>query len=126
MGKLNEETVLEQIRLLGGNIAAVARTCGVDRTSIARFIERRPALRKAVRDEVADEARITLARQVADGNAWAVRLALQSARREAIDADDDDDGPELSEAERRELLEKLYESNEAKEQADSEGAAGAR
>jgi len=34
MGKLKEETVLEQIRHLAGNISAVARACGVDRSGL--------------------------------------------------------------------------------------------
>ena len=128
MSRLNEDVVLELIGRMGGNMSAICRACSVDRSTLVRFIERRPLLLHAVRDArvtAADAARANLARHVADGKPWAFRLALQSAAPDELDGNGEDDRPRLTNDERLALVKELFESANAqqeKKQAESEGA----
>jgi hypothetical protein len=77
--KLTVEDVAAAIGLYRGNISAVARQCGVDRTSVIEFIEKRPAMQKLladVRTGMIDDAESSLYRSVVKGELGAIKYYL--------------------------------------------------
>jgi hypothetical protein len=73
--------VAQQLRELHGNVAAVARACGVGRTAVCNFVRRRPQLQgvlKECREAMKDNAESALYRAVLAGEAWAVCFYLKT------------------------------------------------
>lgn len=77
---LDPELVAAALAELQGNIAAVAKRFGVDRSAVRQLVDRRPALRRVLadaREGMKDNAESALFRAVLAGEAWAVCFFLK-------------------------------------------------
>lgn len=82
--KLDPELVAAALAEMQGNVAAVAKRFGVDRTSVRDLIGRRPALTRVCQDAregMLDHAESALYRAVVAGEAWAVCFFLKTQGR---------------------------------------------
>lgn len=81
---LDPELVAAALADLQGNVSAVGKRFGVDRTSVRDLIEKRPALQKIchdAREGMLDNAESSLYRAVIAGEAWAVCFFLKTQGR---------------------------------------------
>ncbi len=82
---LTVEVVAKLLVQKVGNMAAVAKACGVTRTSVFQFIQSRPELKQLIEDAKAgcvDYAETGLYSEVRKKKAWAVTFALERAERQ--------------------------------------------
>ena len=80
MKRLTAPTLLEQIKRLQGNISAIARAFGVDRSAVIKYIKKRPELETALKDcreALVDNAESALGVSVAAREPWAVCFTLK-------------------------------------------------
>lgn len=78
---LDPVAVAAELTRTRGNVAAVARAFGVDRTSVRDLIERTPALQQVCKDEregMKDAVESVLYEQAEAGEAWAVCFFLKT------------------------------------------------
>lgn len=79
--KLDPELVAAALAELQGNVAAVAKRFGVDRSAVRQLIDKRPALARVCRDAregMLDHGESALYRAVIAGEAWAVCFFLKT------------------------------------------------
>lgn len=78
---LDVERVAEQLMITRGNMAAVARAFGVDRSAVWKFVQRHEHLKK-VCDEakqiMLDTAESSLFKAIDEGEGWAVCFYLKT------------------------------------------------
>lgn len=81
-----EATAVEaKLRKLNGNMAAVARALGVHRSTVKRFIDKRPSLQETMldlREAMKDNAESALYSAVLAGHSWAVQFYLRTQAKE--------------------------------------------
>lgn len=85
MSILNSEEVARKLRELHGNMAAVARSCGVARQSVHHFVHQHPelvAVFKECREAMKDHAESALYSAIFDKEAWAVCFFLKTQARD--------------------------------------------
>lgn len=78
---LKAADVEARLRELNGNMAAVARTLGVHRSTVKRFIDQRPKLQEVqadLRESMKDNAESVLYSAVLRGESWAVQFYLKA------------------------------------------------
>jgi hypothetical protein len=81
MARLSAKALEAELVRLNGNMAAAARSFGVSRVSVFKFVQRRPKLRQVIED--CRETRIDLAEDALDqavqnGEGWAISLTLKT------------------------------------------------
>lgn len=94
------EEVAKLLRKLNGNMAAVARQCGVTRQAVWAFVARHPELREVAsecRESMKDEAESALYKAVKRGESWAVCFYLKCQAKdrgyvERVEVREADDG----------------------------------
>jgi hypothetical protein len=80
-GGLTTATVEARLRELSGNMAAVARSFGVTRQAVWKFVQARPTLQAVaddVRESMKDHAESALQAAVMRGESWAVCFYLKT------------------------------------------------
>lgn len=78
---LDPELVAAALSDLQGNVAAVAKRFGVDRSAVAHLIAKRPSLQRVCKDAregMLDHGESALYRAVIAGEAWAVCFFLKT------------------------------------------------
>ena len=79
--KLTKDGVTEALKKTNANISLAAKSLGVNRTSLYRFIERSPDLKELITDEresLVDIAESALKSAVVGKEAWAVCFTLKT------------------------------------------------
>ena len=79
--RLDAKAVQAKLKELNGNMAAVGRHFGVDRSTVLRFCANRPKLQQVMvdcRESRIDVAESALDRAVLNGEGWAIGLTLKT------------------------------------------------
>ena len=81
---LSVTVVSNALRQCFGNMAAAARTLGIDRTTIFRFVKKHPELTECIetmRETMLDNAETALNKAILSGESWAVCFYLKTQGR---------------------------------------------
>jgi hypothetical protein len=84
MAKLDAKQVAAKLTEAMGNLAAVARACGVSRQAVAAFVSRRPTLQailKEARETMIDHAESAVYAAVLSGDLAAAKFVLMTVGR---------------------------------------------